>query len=314
MNRSRRLALSVIGAAAALLLYCGSFFAKSYLENMQARKAYESLREACMPEAGGFLDTGAAGEQESNVTDSGLTGDGSHVRDGSAIKGSNSVGGGNSENGSSREGETRGGDAGTAAEPEINESFGIKWGKLKKINPQTIAWITIPGADISYPVVQGEDDEYYLHHSITGEEDSFGTIFLGCGSDKEFEDSHSFLYGHNMEGNMMFANLNHYEEQEFLRECPEFYIITPKKKFRYEIFSVQQADEQSPGFQYGYPLGSKAYKSQLKMLSEGSMYDTGVKPDGNSPIATLVTCNSRLDENIRMTVHGVCREVVIFSM
>ena len=128
MNRSRRLALSVIGAAAALLLYCGSFFAKSYLENMQARKAYESLLEACMPEAGTFLDAGAAGEQESNVAGSDLAGDGSRARDSSDTKGSSSVGGANSEYGCRREGGARSWGAGPAADPDFNDSCGSLWG------------------------------------------------------------------------------------------------------------------------------------------------------------------------------------------
>lgn len=284
MKKGRRLALSMIGAAAGLLLYCGSFFAKSYLENMQARQAYESLRAACLPGEELLLAGGIAGglqgaEDKAWDSEDGRT----DARDG--------------KNGA------------VESERVIKKSFGVNWEKLRRINPHIIAWITVPGTDISYPVVQGEDDEYYLHHSFTGEEDDFGTIFLGSGSDKEFGDSHSFLYGHNMEGNMMFANLNRYEEQEFLRECPKFFIITPGQMMRYEIFSVQQADEQSPGFQYGHALGSKAYKTQLKMLSQGSMYDTGVSPDAKKPIVTLVTCNSRLDENIRMTVHGICTEM-----
>ena len=89
---------------------------------------------------------------------------------------------------------------------------------LRKINSQTVAWITVPGADISYPVVQAADDEYYLKHNFRGEEDLFGCIFLEHDIKKNFTDSHSILYGHNIEGNMMFANLNRYEQPEFLKK------------------------------------------------------------------------------------------------
>lgn len=302
MKKGRHLAISMIGASAALLVYCGSFFAKSYLENMQARQAYDSLRAACLPGEGAFWGESAPGRQLKAGVFGSNAGDKNGASD-SNVEESPGVGADVSTH--------KGASAIKVA--EIKESFGINWEKLRKINPQTVGWITVPGADISYPVVQGEDDEYYLHHSITGEEDAFGTIFLGSGSDKEFGDSHSFLYGHNMEGNLMFANLNRYEEEEFLNECPEFYIITPKQMMRFEIFSVQQADEQSPGFQYGHGLGSQAFKTQLKMLTEGSMYPTGVNPDAAKPITTLVTCNSRLDEHIRMTVHGTCREIRLWK-
>ena len=35
---------------------------------------------------------------------------------------------------------------------------------------------------------------------------------------RNFMGSHSILYGHNIEGNMMFANLNRYEQPEFLEK------------------------------------------------------------------------------------------------
>ena len=179
---------------------------------------------------------------------------------------------------------------------------------IQKINSQTVAWITVPGADISYPVVQAADDEYYLKHNFRGEEDLFGCIFLEHDIKKNFTDSHSILYGHNIEGNMMFANLNRYEQPEFLKKCPEIEITTPKRKFLYKIFSVERASSQSPAFEYGYKLSSPAYRRQLSILKNNSMYDTGVEPDERERMVTLITCNSRLDKEIRMAVHGICHE------
>ena len=77
----------------------------------------------------------------------------------------------------------------------------------------------------------------------------------------------------------MFANLNRYEQPEFLKKCPEIEIITPKRKFLYKIFSVEQASSQSPAFEYGYKLSSPAYRRQLSILKNNSMYDTGVEPE-----------------------------------
>ena len=171
------------------------------------------------------------------------------------------------------------------------------------------AWITIPGADISYPVVQGTDDEYYLRHNFKKEEDLFGCIFLEHNNKKDLTGSHSIIYGHNMEGNMMFANLNRYEQPEFLKLCPEIEILTPERKFLYRIFSVEQASSHSPAFEYGYELSSSAYKRQLSVLKNNSMYDTGVEPDETERMVTLITCNSHLDKEIRMAVHGICYEI-----
>ena len=192
---------------------------------------------------------------------------------------------------------------------KIRESFGISWEKLRKINSQVVAWITIPGADISYPVVQGSNDEYYLKHNLKKEADLFGCIFLEHNNKKDLTGSHSIIYGHNMEGNMMFANLNRYEQPEFLKSCPDIEILTPERKFLYKIFSVEQASSQSAAYEYGYELSSSAYKQQLIKLKNNSMYDTGIEPKETEPIVTLITCNSRLDKEIRMAVHGSCYEI-----
>ncbi|MFR5915298.1 MAG: hypothetical protein ACLUGJ_09645 [Blautia wexlerae] len=58
-------------------------------------------------------------------------------------------------------------------------------------------------------------------------------------------------------------NLNRYEQPEFLKKCPEIEITTPKRKFLYKIFSVEQASSQSPAFEYGYKLSSPAYKETI---------------------------------------------------
>jgi hypothetical protein len=78
--------------------------------------------------------------------------------------------------------------------------------------------------------------------------------------------------------------------------------------FCYEIFSVEQAGETSPGLQYGFEAGSEEYEIQMGMIAANSMYETGVTLEPDKKMVTLVTCNSKLDEHVRMAVHGFCKE------
>ena len=54
----------------------------------------------------------------------------------------------------------------------------IDFAELRKINEDIVAWIQISGIGVDYPVVQGEDNEYYLHHTFRKEANKAGSIFL----------------------------------------------------------------------------------------------------------------------------------------
>ncbi len=49
---------------------------------------------------------------------------------------------------------------------------------LKEINPDIVAWIYIEGTNINYPVVQSEDNSYYLNRLFNGIYSKVGSIFM----------------------------------------------------------------------------------------------------------------------------------------
>ena len=61
---------------------------------------------------------------------------------------------------------------------------------LKKINPDIVAWIRIPDTSIDYPVVQGNDDSYYLTHTFKKTEHVAGAIFLDSDNNADFSDAY----------------------------------------------------------------------------------------------------------------------------
>ena len=67
--------------------------------------------------------------------------------------------------------EEESGEAGSA------ENFTVDFAVLQQINPDIVAWLRIPGV-WDYPVVQGTDNSYYLHHTFRKEYNIAGSIFL----------------------------------------------------------------------------------------------------------------------------------------
>ena len=92
------------------------------------------------------------------------------------------------------------------------------WTALQAENQDIVGWIYVPGCDISFPVMQSKDNEYYLNHTVSGEYNNRGSIFLDANANAQFQDDNSIIYGHSVEVGGMFTLLNKYcdETKDFL--------------------------------------------------------------------------------------------------
>ena len=73
----------------------------------------------------------------------------------------------------------------------VNDENEDNYKKLKEINSDYKLWISIPEFEIEYPVVQGEDNDFYLHNDFYKNKSSSGTIFLDYRNDVENDDNSS---------------------------------------------------------------------------------------------------------------------------
>ncbi len=181
-------------------------------------------------------------------------------------------------------------------------------GLLEK-NPDFIGWLYLPGLSISYPVVQGEDDEFYLHHTFEGEENTSGCVFMEALSDPKLEKYNSFLYGHNMKNGTMFGSLKRYVKEDGLyNENPEFYLYTPEASYKYVIYSYYITSPKS--HTYFLCETDEEYEDYQKMALEESAFDCKVEPDVKAPTLTLATCSGTGANKQRLVVHGLLSTAV----
>ena len=185
---------------------------------------------------------------------------------------------------------------------KIRESFGISWENLRKINPEVAAWITIPGADISYPVVQGIDDEYYLKHTFEGQAVTAASIFMDANNHADFSDQNTFIYGHNMKNGSMFGKLKQMYESEKYKDSKYLWICTPNGKYRYEIFSMQYAKVGSDVYTL-FSAHDEQFEAYVKKMAKQSKVDMKALGLGKDDyVVTLSTCTS--DESVRFVVQA----------
>lgn len=83
------------------------------------------------------------------------------------------------------------------------------------INKDFVCWINIKNTNIDYPVVQGDDNSYYLHRDIYGNYLYAGTTFLDYRNNYNGS-KNLIVYGHNMKNTTMFSELEKFKKEDFL--------------------------------------------------------------------------------------------------
>lgn len=167
----------------------------------------------------------------------------------------------------------------------------IDFTKLWERNEDIYAWITIPGTQVDYPVLQHPtDDAYYLNHTLEGASSLPGSIYSEKMHPKDFSAAQTVLYGHNMKNGSMFGSLHEYEDAAFFEEHPYVYVHLPKRTLVYRIFAaVQFSDAYLPIYRnYEDEAGFTAYVEELKH-APGQVDREAEVPYG-SRLLTLSTC------------------------
>lgn len=184
--------------------------------------------------------------------------------------------------------------------------FRVNFDELTAINPDTIGWIRFyPQPEIiSYPVVQGDDNDKYLHKTFSANENTLGAIFLNAGNNADFSDRNSIVYGHRMKDGSMFRHLEDYKDESFWQDNQYFYIYTiDGRELVYHIYSVATVEDTSDTYLTSF-ASDEEYQTFLDMTKQDAYYDTGVDVGTDDTIVTLSTCTSASD-NHRIVVRGV---------
>lgn len=179
----------------------------------------------------------------------------------------------------------------------------IDFVSLKKINSDVIGWIYLEKLNISYPIMQGNDNDFYLRHMINKEYNDAGSIYLDYRNSKNFTDSHSVIYGHNMLDGSMFSELTKYNNQKFYDENPFYYIITEEYNYKVGIISAYVTNVYDKSWQTNF-YDDLEFDSWLNYTLEKSLFKSKLIPTINDKIITLSTCSYDFD-NARFVLVGV---------
>jgi len=185
----------------------------------------------------------------------------------------------------------------------------IKLEELHNQYPNVVAWLDIPGTEISFPIVQNkESNTYYLTHTYKGENSARGSIYLDMDVDLEKPSENFLIYGHRNKNGAMFEPLMNYEKEAFYKDHKTINFTTLHDDSEYEILAAFRSriyyKSEKNVYRYYYFVnadntslynpaiagGEPAYNDFVQNAKKDSMYETGVTANYGDQLITLSTC------------------------
>ena len=172
---------------------------------------------------------------------------------------------------------------------------------LREVNPHIIGWLSLEGTRLDNPVLQAEDNDFYLRHNHLDEESRGGSIFMDYRNDPE-PGRHTIFYGHVLRNGTMFGDLSKFADQSYAEAHPAFLYETPDKRYELQVFA---AYETTTDFYYiEMDFTDESYAAFLQDIKGRSEIDMPVAIGVEDRIATFSTCTTSVDDEERFVVHA----------
>lgn len=169
--------------------------------------------------------------------------------------------------------------------------------EIKKINSDIVGWLEIPDTNISYPILQGIDNDYYMRRNYKKRYSVNGSLFLDANYNWYKPSENLLIYGHNRGTDEMFAELLKYKEKSFYDKHQIVRFTTENEDAIYEIISVFKSrvyyKRETDVFRYYYFIDAENKEEFDNYVSESkkaSLYDIETTAEYGDQLITLSTC------------------------
>lgn len=174
--------------------------------------------------------------------------------------------------------------------------------EAKKHNPDTAAWLYIPGAGVDDPVMQAEDNGYYLNLDENREYSVWGCYYAHCEntlSGRDALDKNTTIFGHSASNcdpdGPKFTRLHRYIDADFVRENPFIYLSVDGDDLIFQITALFITDIE---FDYIDPNPTGIGLTEFfRTVEKKNWLDfDGVTFSEEDTVLTLSTCCRKYDE------------------
>lgn len=185
-----------------------------------------------------------------------------------------------------------------------NNTYLVNFDELNSINSDTAGWIKVDGISIDMPVVQADNNEYYLKYSFDKSYNLSGWAFVDYRNKLDGTDKNIIIYGHNRRDNIMFSPLINITTPEWYNNENNKYvtfIYEDGTEAVYEVCSIYQTEVEDYYIQTDFTT-EEEHQKFLDTIKSRSLKDYKTNLDTKDQIITLSTCGN--NSKYRVILHA----------
>ncbi len=196
----------------------------------------------------------------------------------------------------------------------ISDTILPKFEEYYAQNDDLVGWIKVPNTLIDYPIVQAEDNDFYLHRDFEKNYLFDGIPFMDFRNilKPDLYDN-TLIYGHNMGlKGTMFTELMRYKNIDFYKKSPLIQMDTLYHESQWKVIAVYEANTEPQYGEvfeyYNFVLAQNEaeFQAHLDEIYKRSYYTTGVDVQYGDKLITLQTClNDKYDTKLIVTARRV---------
>ena len=185
----------------------------------------------------------------------------------------------------------------------VADNYHIDFKSLNESNNDTVGFLKVNGTDITYPVVKGTDNDFYLNHSFDKSYNSAGWIFADYRNKVDGTDRNLIIYGHNRRDGSMFYTLKNILNEEWYKKQENLKVkfITENENVTYDVFSVYQIEAEDYYIKTSFN-NNEEFEKFLETIKKRSIYNFNVDLTAQNNILTLSTCAN--NNKYRVVLHA----------
>lgn len=192
---------------------------------------------------------------------------------------------------------------------DLMNNMAVDFFNVKSENEDVVGFLNIPNIGY-YPIVMGQDNQFYLNHNEYKEPSKAGIPFMNTACEGTFDDI-ALIHGHKMKSGAMFGALSKYKDEEFFRNNDLITVFDGEYLYVYKPFSVFTYID-GRGDVVGDKMKKNERKEYLNGIYERSMFQVDTEEiDLTNQVLFLSTCDYMVNDGTgRMAVAGVMVEKV----